>query len=143
MTESLFAEDSAAVAQQLDELTRSGVRIAIDDFGTGFSSMSRLRDYPISTLKIDQSFVRDCGKSREARLLLKALIDIGHALNLRVIAEGVEDEIQLGVLRELGCNLMQGYLFAPALTSEAIVNFMLSFSLAARRLGSRPVNRTS
>ena len=92
--------------------------------------MSRLRDYPISSLKIDQSFVRDCGKSREARLLLKALIDIGHALNLKVIAEGVEDEIQLGVLRELGCNLMQGYLFAPALSSEAIVNFMLS---SARR----------
>lgn len=116
LTESLFAEDGAAIARQLSQLREMGIRIAIDDFGTGFSSMSRLREYPISTLKIDRSFVDDCGRSDEARLLLKALIDVGHALNLTVVAEGVEDQSQLATLRELGCNLMQGYLFARALS---------------------------
>ncbi|HEY5809435.1 MAG TPA: EAL domain-containing protein [Povalibacter sp.] len=134
LTESLLADDSAAITQQLLQLSRAGVRIAIDDFGTGFSSMSRLRDYPINTLKIDRSFVRDCGTSREARLLLKALIDVGHALNLEVVAEGVEDPSQLDVLRTLGCNLMQGFLFAHAMSAGEFATFVAQASIQPQRL---------
>lgn len=123
LTESLFADDSATITQQLLQLSRAGVRIAVDDFGTGFSSMSRLRDYPINTLKIDRSFVDGCDTSRESRMLLKALIEVGHALGLDVVAEGVSEGAQLEVLRALGCNLVQGFLFAPALSPEAFMEF--------------------
>ena len=120
LTESLLAGDPAGVTQQLRELRSIGVSIAIDDFGTGFSSMSLLRDYPISALKIDRSFVIDCAVSERSRMLIKALIDVGHALKLEVVAEGIEEQAQLAVLRDLGCDVMQGYLFSAALTPEAI-----------------------
>jgi diguanylate cyclase (GGDEF)-like protein len=136
VTESLFAEDGHAVAEQLHRLTRLGVRIAIDDFGTGFSSMSRLRDFPITTLKIDRSFVSNCSRSLEARLLLKALIDVGRALHLEVVAEGVETTDERDVLRELACEFMQGFLFAQALPADDMTRLL---SMAKGR--PRPLSR--
>ncbi len=125
LTESLFAEDTTEIARQLSRLAEAGVHVAIDDFGTGFSSMSLLRHLPIHTLKIDRAFVSDCGVSHESRMLLKALIDVGHALHLQVVAEGVEDMAQLTTLRELHCDLVQGYLFAPALPAQALERFLV------------------
>ncbi|MFL6620237.1 MAG: putative bifunctional diguanylate cyclase/phosphodiesterase [Povalibacter sp.] len=124
VTESLFAENTTDVARQLTRLMNAGVRVAIDDFGTGFSSMSLLRQYPISTLKIDRSFVMGCHTSAESRALLKALVDVGHALNLEVVAEGVEQIEHLQVLQELHCDLLQGFLFAPALDAKALEDFL-------------------
>ena len=123
LTESLFADDPDAVAELLQDLTQAGVRIAIDDFGTGFSSMSLLRHYPISTLKIDRAFVLDCNASASSRALVSALIDVGHALNLQVVAEGVETEAQRAVLAELGCDAMQGFLFSKALSPKEVSEF--------------------
>jgi EAL domain-containing protein (putative c-di-GMP-specific phosphodiesterase class I) len=129
VTESLFAQDGQEAVEQLRRLARAGVRIAIDDFGTGFSSMSRLREFPITTLKIDQSFVRDCVRSDKARMLLKALIDVGHALHLEVVAEGVETAEQRDTLRTLGCGLMQGFLFTPALPAEEATRLLVAASV--------------
>ena len=129
VTESLFAQDGQEAVEQLRRLARGGVRIAIDDFGTGFSSMSRLREFPITTLKIDQSFVRDCVRSDKARMLLKALIDVGHALHLEVVAEGVETAEQRDTLRTLGCGLMQGFLFTPALPAEEATRLLVAASV--------------
>jgi diguanylate cyclase (GGDEF)-like protein len=124
LTESLFSEKTTDVARQLTRLAQAGVRVAIDDFGTGFSSMSLLRQYPIHSLKIDRSFVIECHHSVESRALLKALIDVGHALHLQVVAEGVEEITQLSVLHELNCDVLQGYLFAPALSAQALESFI-------------------
>ena len=85
--------------------------------------MSLLRHYPISTLKIDRAFVLDCHASASSRALVSALIDVGHALNLQVVAEGVETEAQRAVLAELGCDAMQGFLFSKALSPKEVSEF--------------------
>jgi EAL domain-containing protein (putative c-di-GMP-specific phosphodiesterase class I) len=136
VTESLFAENKSQVARQLSKLAGAGVRIAIDDFGTGFSSMSLLREYPLHILKIDRAFIRDCHTSSEARALLKALVEVGHAMKLQVVAEGVEEPEQLAVLHELGCDILQGYLFSPALTAQALEQFIEATSTSHQTLSN-------
>ncbi|MGV8038728.1 MAG: putative bifunctional diguanylate cyclase/phosphodiesterase [Thermoanaerobaculaceae bacterium] len=118
--ETLELEVTEAVAMQNVESTRKalrtlkgvGIRVAIDDFGTGYSSLSYLRSFAIDTLKIDQSFTRDLGRSTEAASLTAAIVALGHSLGLTVVAEGVETEEQRQVLRRQRCDLMQGYLFS-------------------------------
>ena len=88
-----------------------GVRIAIDDFGTGYSSLSYLKRLPIDVLKIDQSFVRDMLGDRSDAAIIEAIVRLGQALDLELIAEGVETQAQVDRLLELGCELMQGYLY--------------------------------
>jgi diguanylate cyclase (GGDEF)-like protein len=124
LTESVFAEDRNAIAAQLFRLQDAGVHIAIDDFGTGFSSMSLLRHFPIHALKIDRSFVIDLVSSEESRLLLHGLIEIGHAMKLEVVSEGVETDAQFQLLRELRCDVFQGYLFSKALTARELEAFL-------------------
>lgn len=136
LTESVFAEDRNAIAAQLFRLREAGVHIAIDDFGTGFSSMSLLRHFPIHALKIDRSFVVDSVGSEESRLLLHGLIEIGHAMKLEVVSEGVETEAQFQLLRELRCDVFQGYLFSKALSAQELEKFLES-------PGSAPVLRAA
>lgn len=106
--------DQKAV-EVLVELRRLGVRIAIDDFGTGFSSLSRLRDLPIDLLKIDMSFIAEIAADQRSQALVGAVITLAHSLGLQAVAEGVEDATQLAILRELGCDLGQGFFWTPAL----------------------------
>jgi EAL domain-containing protein (putative c-di-GMP-specific phosphodiesterase class I) len=89
------------------------VHIAIDDFGTGYSSLSYLRRFPAETLKIDASFVTGLGSDPESEAIVTAIIGLAQALHLHTIAEGVETPEQLGRLRDLGCDLLQGYLLSP------------------------------
>ncbi len=112
MTESSAMSDVDRTVSVLAELKNLGVTLAIDDFGTGFSSMSYLSRFPIDRLKVDQSFVRDLGCDETATAITEAVITLGHSLKLKVIAEGVETEQQLAMLRELGCDEVQGYLFS-------------------------------
>jgi EAL domain-containing protein (putative c-di-GMP-specific phosphodiesterase class I) len=102
----------------LEKIRSRGVRLAIDDFGTGYSSMSLMKKFPIDTIKVDRSFVRDLAKSPEDRAIAKAIISMSKALGLAVVAEGVETIEQDGFLRRHGCDEVQGYLFSKALPAE-------------------------
>ena len=112
VTESVVMHDVKGVIRRLWELKEVGVRLAIDDFGTGYSSLDRLRRMPVETLKIDHSFINDIDATPGGTSLVAAIIAMSHSLGLAVVAEGVETAHQLGVLRRLGCDQLQGYLVA-------------------------------
>ncbi|MDO8991305.1 MAG: EAL domain-containing protein [Sideroxyarcus sp.] len=112
LTESLLMSNAAGAVETLVKLHETGIRFSIDDFGTGYSSLSYLKRFPISSLKIDQSFVRDLSSNPDDAAIVAAIIALGHGLGLNVIAEGVETTAQLTQLRKNGCNEMQGYLFS-------------------------------
>jgi EAL domain-containing protein (putative c-di-GMP-specific phosphodiesterase class I) len=118
ITESLAMREAEAVIKTMQSLKEFGVRLSIDDFGTGFSSLSYLRRFPISKLKIDQSFVRDMFKCEDAQRIVSAIIGLAKSLRLRVIAEGVETQAERDKLEELGCDEIQGYLFSRPLPAE-------------------------
>ncbi|MBN9125284.1 MAG: EAL domain-containing protein [Nitrosospira sp.] len=119
ITESLIMEDVKHSIVSLRAIRAMGVTIAIDDFGTGFSSLSYLSRLPVDTLKIDRSFVTDMTVSLEGLALVSTIVTLAHALKLKVVAEGVETEEQLRLLRSLNCNEMQGFLFSRPLPSES------------------------
>src|SRR4051794_34685165 len=107
----------------MDTLTRfriKGIGLAIDDFGTGYSSMMQLRRLPFTEVKIDQAFVADLERSRDSRLIVKAIIDLAHGLGLTATAEGVETVEQLRIVHELGCDVVQGYLISPPLQPQKL-----------------------
>ncbi|MET1032624.1 putative bifunctional diguanylate cyclase/phosphodiesterase [Domibacillus tundrae] len=117
ITKSMTADVSHA-QQVLSRLRGIGIHVSIDDFGTGYSSLSYLSKFPITKLKIDQSFVRDLAQDRQA--IVKTIIDLARNLNLNVIAEGVESKEQARLLMELNCTEAQGYLYAKPLSPEEI-----------------------
>jgi len=107
----------------LDILTRfrlKGIDLSIDDFGTGYSSLSLLHRVPFNELKVDQSFVSNMHKDEEAKAIVKTCILLGHELNMKVVAEGIDNEAQLELLKEFGCDIVQGFLFSKAVTAEEI-----------------------
>ena len=120
ITESMVMHNVDRAIKLLDAIQSRGVRLAIDDFGTGYSSMSLMKQFPIDTIKIDRSFVRDLENSSEDRAIAKAIISMGKALDLRVVAEGVETAEQDAFLRGHQCDELQGYLFSRPLPAEAI-----------------------
>jgi EAL domain-containing protein (putative c-di-GMP-specific phosphodiesterase class I) len=115
ITENIFIGDRQKVTDCLLQISKENIRIAIDDFGTQYSSLSYLRHLPISTLKIDQSFVREIETLDDSSPIVRAIIAIADGLGLNVIAEGVETEVQAEFMRRLGCREMQGYLFGRPL----------------------------
>jgi len=112
------------VIDKLSELRRRGIRISIDDFGTRYSSLNYLRSFPINTIKIDQCFIRDIDSEDAVSPIITAIVGIAKGFNLDLVAEGVETDLQRRVLARLGCEEMQGYLFArpTAAPDEALVN---------------------
>jgi predicted signal transduction protein with EAL and GGDEF domain len=115
VTESVVMEQPEASARVLRALKDLGVRVGLDDFGTGYSSLAYLRQFPFDILKIDRAFVAGVTTGDEDRAIVRTIVELARALGLTVVAEGVETPEQLGVLRELGCELAQGYLFARPL----------------------------
>ena len=101
-----------------------GVRICMDDFGTGYSSLSYLKRFPIDTLKIDSTFIRDIVTNADDAAITRTIIAMAHNLNLSVVAEGVETKEQLAFLEENGCDAMQGYLFSAPVPNEDIANIL-------------------
>jgi EAL domain-containing protein (putative c-di-GMP-specific phosphodiesterase class I) len=126
ITESVLMHNAQATVEMLEQLNRMGLKLAVDDFGTGYSSLSYLKRFPIDTLKIDQSFVRDVTTDADDASLVTAIIAMGHALQLNVIAEGVETPEQLDFLIRHGCDGMQGYLFSRPLPAEEITRLLQS-----------------
>ena len=120
ITESLAMKDSESTRVFFQKLAAIGVHISIDDFGTGYSSLSYLRQLRAEELKIDRSFVLDLETSGDARAVVQAIIQLGLALNLKVVAEGVETQGQYEVLRQLGCDEVQGYLFAKPMPAKML-----------------------
>ena len=120
LTESLLMQDSHFTAGILRALKGMGVHLALDDFGTGYSSLSYLKRFPIDTLKIDQSFVRDITTDNDAASIVSAIISMGDSLHLRVVAEGVETREQLVFLQEHGCHEGQGFYFSPPVIARSI-----------------------
>jgi EAL domain-containing protein (putative c-di-GMP-specific phosphodiesterase class I) len=118
ITENSLMKDLQNVIPSLHRLNEVGVEISIDDFGTGYSSLAYLTTLPISELKIDRSFVRDLTITPQSSAVVSAIIALARALNLRVIAEGVENMHQMDVLHRLGCGVMQGYLFSRPIPAD-------------------------
>ncbi len=124
LTESMIMKDTEKTVHVLQSLKALGLQLSVDDFGTGYSSLSYLKRFPIDRLKIDQSFVRDLTTNVDSRAIVKAIIGMAHALKLKVIAEGVEDEQQLTVLQEEGCQEYQGYYYSRPLPAEEMAKLM-------------------
>jgi diguanylate cyclase (GGDEF)-like protein/PAS domain S-box-containing protein len=120
ITETVYVKMLAANTMILDHLRKLGVRLSIDDFGTGYASLSYLRRLPADSLKIDKSFIKRFGYDHEDTAVVRMIIELAHTLSLEVIAEGVETEEQLTLLKEMGCDFAQGFYFSQPLPSEAV-----------------------
>ena len=121
ITESAAMDDTRATLAIIEQLSSAGVHLSIDDFGTGYSSLAYLRKLPAEELKIDRSFVLDLETSADARAVVDAVVQLAKALGLKVVAEGVETEQQQQILRSLGCDELQGYLFAKPMSAQALL----------------------
>jgi len=130
ITESLMLEDPLVTGGLLGDLANLGVRLAIDDFGTGYSSLAYLRRFPVHTLKVDRSFVSGLGLDGDSRAVVAAIVELAHALGLEVVAEGVEEHVQLDALVDLGCDRAQGFLFAHPAPPEALLDLLTPGPLA-------------
>ena len=129
ITESLLMEDITATIGILDEIKSLGVMLSIDDFGTGYSSLSQLNNLPVDTLKIDRSFILPMLESKISRDLVRNLITMGHDLGIDIVAEGVEDEEQLNLLKGYGCDVIQGYYFSPPVPAHEYIKLVDKFQL--------------
>src|SRR6185503_19209312 len=125
LTESSIMKDPEEAIEKLHELKLMGISVAIDDFGTGYSSLNYLKRFPIDTLKIDKTFVADVCKDPHDTAIVRAIINLGHALDLMVIAEGVETKEQLQYLSALECDVVQGFLFSKALSAQAFEELLV------------------
>ncbi len=119
VTEGIVMDNTEALIATMASLKDIGVRLSLDDFGTGYSNLAYLKRFPLDTIKIDRSFINGIGQGDDA-VIAATVITLGHHLKLKVIAEGIETEAQFGVLQQLGCDHMQGYLFSRPLATEAV-----------------------
>jgi EAL domain-containing protein (putative c-di-GMP-specific phosphodiesterase class I) len=125
LTEGILLGDAEDVISQLHALRALGVTLSLDDFGTGYSSLSYVRNFPLDRLKIDRTFIQGLGTSQNDLAIVRTIIDLGHILNLRVLAEGVETEDQLCLLQAEGCDEVQGFHFsAPVPPDTFVTRFM-------------------
>lgn len=132
VTESVFFPSADPIENVISSARALGVRVALDDFGTGYSSLSYLDRYPIDTIKIDQSFVAGLPGRARTVAIVKAIIALGHALNLEIVAEGIEDNAQLQALTAMGCGYAQGFFLSQPGSSETISRLLKKQSLGAR-----------
>lgn len=124
LTESLLLQNNDDTSLCLRDLRAIGVRVALDDFGTGYSALTYLNQFPLDTVKMDRGFLRELENSETAAGIVSAVVSMCHSLGLKVIAEGVDSEQQLHLLREMGCEEAQGFLFAPALPPDQITHYL-------------------
>jgi diguanylate cyclase (GGDEF)-like protein len=130
LTEHEQLDDERAVGQ-VAELAQHGVALTIDDFGVKYSSLRNLHRLPVRALKVDRSFVRDLGQSKASTSIVSAVVSIASQMGLRLVAEGVEQMRQMDELRRLGCNIMQGFLFSPAVPADDVAGYLDRAEMAA------------
>jgi EAL domain-containing protein (putative c-di-GMP-specific phosphodiesterase class I) len=118
ITESVLMEETETSMRTLDELKGLGVGLVLDDFGTGYSSLAYVRRFPLDTIKIDRAFIADLEREEGSSTIIEAIINMAAGLRLDVVAEGVETTRQSLWLRELGCELAQGWLYSPAVSAR-------------------------
>ncbi len=126
ITESTLIDHGEKTLRMLDRLYRLGLHLSIDDFGTGYSSLSSLQHFPIGTLKIDQSFVRDAGQERNSAAIVGAIVGLGRSLGMDVVAEGIETVDQLSLLQRLNCTFGQGHLFGTPVSAGRYVEMLIA-----------------
>jgi diguanylate cyclase (GGDEF)-like protein/PAS domain S-box-containing protein len=140
ITESVIMHDFQQATARVEAIKTLGVRLAIDDFGTGYSSLSQLRRFPIDTLKVDRSFIRDIPANAEDSAITEAIISLGKTLGVIVVAEGVENDVQRAFLRERGCDQMQGFHFSKPCHPDAFAQ-LLARDLRCSRPGGEETHR--
>jgi diguanylate cyclase (GGDEF)-like protein/PAS domain S-box-containing protein len=140
ITEGVIMNERSVAIETMNSIRKLGVGLSLDDFGTGYSSLSRLAHLPIRELKIDRSFMRDVESNPSARAIVTTVVRVGQSLQLTVVAEGVETDGQRKLLADLGCDVIQGFLYAPALSPPAFGRWLLDYSASRasdmlRRIG--------
>jgi EAL domain-containing protein (putative c-di-GMP-specific phosphodiesterase class I) len=139
ITETIAMADPQRSSLLLSELKALGVHMSIDDFGTGYSSLSRLQGFPVDTLKIDRTFVSKIDTDRETRKIVRIIIMLAHNLGLKVVAEGAETAEQVSLLKQLKCELVQGYFFARPGDHAAAQAFLMSkYKAGASSFATQP-----
>jgi EAL domain-containing protein (putative c-di-GMP-specific phosphodiesterase class I) len=131
ITESALMSDPEESVTILEQLSRMGVVVSVDDFGTGYSSMSYLRRFPIDKLKIDRGFIAELISRADDASIVRAIVSLAHSLHLKVVAEGVETEEQLSLLKSLGCDQYQGFCFSPAVPAPQFATLLRESQLTA------------
>jgi EAL domain-containing protein (putative c-di-GMP-specific phosphodiesterase class I) len=126
LTEGSVVDDSVRSSSVLTELHALGLRLSMDDFGTGYSSLSQLRQLPIDEVKIDKSFVLGMSTTQSESFIARSIIELAHNLGLRVVAEGVEDELTRNLLAEMGCDKLQGFLVSRPLPDQRLEKWILA-----------------
>jgi EAL domain-containing protein (putative c-di-GMP-specific phosphodiesterase class I) len=124
LTESILIDMGEGSLKMMDKLNEAGFDLSLDDFGTGYSSLSRLKLLPVKSLKIDQSFVRDIDTDENDEAIVNATAVLAHALEMKVIAEGVETQAQLDFIRDLQCEEYQGYLFSRPVPEDEVAKHL-------------------
>ena len=140
ITESAVMHDPEDVISSLHELSEFGMKLAIDDFGTGYSSLAYLKRFPVNTLKIDRAFITDISSDNDDVAIVEAVLGLGKHFNMKVVAEGVEDEEQLNFLKSQGCDIAQGYYISKPLSSEQYQSWLerWPYGVQSRVLPSNP-----
>jgi EAL domain-containing protein (putative c-di-GMP-specific phosphodiesterase class I) len=136
MTETTLMRNTLDTTRRLGELKQLGVRLAIDDFGTGYSSLAYLQQFPVDILKIDRTFIAGSAMSGRGAAFVHALVELGKALGIETVAEGIESIDQLASLRQEGCDAGQGYLFSRPLEESDAEAFLTAAHERSRGLGS-------
>jgi EAL domain-containing protein (putative c-di-GMP-specific phosphodiesterase class I) len=124
VTESIFIQDSERALVVLNDLKSLGVVLAIDDFGTGYSSLSYLKQFPVDVVKIDRAFIADLDREPASRLIVRAIVELAHGLEMAVVAEGVESANQYEEVVELDCDSYQGFYFARPMSADDLTTLM-------------------
>ncbi|AMQ22424.1 hypothetical protein A0V43_18010 [Geobacillus sp. JS12] len=120
MTEHIMMQDSAVVYENISQLKEAGVKLAIDDFGVGYSSLGYIKKLKVDRLKIDRSFIKNLPQSADDQAIVAAVITMAHQLSIDVVAEGIENEKQIQILKEMGCNGGQGYFWRQPVSETEI-----------------------
>ena len=129
VTESLAIHDMEKMKELLKHITDKGVKIALDDFGTGYSSLNCIKEMPLNTIKIDKSFIDDIAKNPDTAVFVKMIVNLSHDLHIAVCAEGVEEQVQFDILRDLETDVIQGYYFGRPMPSDKFEEKFLSEKL--------------